>query len=749
MTYHVRPGDLAPRVDEPVPPDHGLPSVCVIGAGPSGLAATKALHAGRVPVDCFEAGPVVGGNWVLDNPNGTSACYSTLEINTSCPRMAFSDFPMPASHPAYARHWEVRQYFEDYVDHFGFRSAITFDARVEQVRPEPDGSWSVEISRAGAREVRHYDAVVVANGHHWAPHLPDPAYPGTFDGEQWHAHDYRDPSQLRDRHVLVVGMGNSAMDIAVEAGEVAASATISVRRGQWVLRKTLDGRAVDQRTLPARTPWRLKRLGYSWLARRSGDPEAHGLPRPDHAPGASHPVQSDRFYDALASGAIVPRGAIERLAGDRVVFRDGTGVRVDLIVWCTGYEVRFPFLDPDLVSAPGNHLPLFHRTIHPDLPGLYFVGLLQPLGAVMPLAQAQSELITARLRGEYRPPSPAVVREAAAAQDTRARRRFYDSPRHTMEVDFDAFLADLRRERRAGARRAARATGAAGKLVAVTGAAQGIGLAVAKALVASGASVALGDLDAGLAAAGAARLGAAARGFPLDVTDRDSFAAFLEEAERHFGRPLDVLVNNAGVMWVGPFADEPEPALAHQLAVNLTGVLNGVRLAAPGMVARGSGHVITVASAASVLPVAGEATYSASKHAVLGYCSAVRHELRGSGVEVSVVLPVVVDTALAAGTTHGRGPRLLPEDVADAVVRTVTRPRPRVFVPAPVGLLAAALAVLPGRARDALHRLTVPNQVQGADPRARSDYQQGVVDAGAQAGSRPSRSGLSDTARTA
>ena len=404
MPYLVKPEDQAPPTADRLDPNPRLPRACVIGAGSSGIAAAKALYAAGVPFDVFERGPVIGGNWVFDNPNGVSACYRHLEINTSCPRMAYSDFPMPEYYPGYARHWEIRDFFERYVDHFGFRHTITFDTEVEHVTRRADGVFLVDLFGPGGRETREYDVVLVCNGHHWDPRWPEPAYPGTFDGEQIHAHDYRDSDVLEGRDVLVVGMGNSAMDIAVEASYVARTTTISVRRGQWVLRKTLNGKPVDQRALPARAPWRLKQLGYRYLAKRSGDPAAIGLPRPDHEPGESHPVQSDRFFDRVADGRIAPAPGIDRLAGDRVVFSDGSEARADLVVWCTGYKVTFPFFDANFVSAPDNDLPLFKRTLHPDVPGLFFIGLLQPLGAVMPLAEAQSAWVAELLAGRYLPP---------------------------------------------------------------------------------------------------------------------------------------------------------------------------------------------------------------------------------------------------------------------------------------------------------------------------------------------------------
>jgi cation diffusion facilitator CzcD-associated flavoprotein CzcO len=229
MTYRVRPADLAAAVAGPIAPDPALPRACVIGAGPSGLAAAKALHQARIGFDCFEAGPVVGGNWVLGNPNGRSACYSTLEINTSCGRMAYSDFPMPSRYPHYARHWEVREYFERYVDHFGFRHAITFGTEVTHVRRDADG-FRVEL---GTGEIRRYDAVLVANGHHWDPRWPEPAYRGSedFEGEQIHVHHYREPELLRDKRVLVLGIGNSATDIAVESSRIGAKTFLAMRHG--------------------------------------------------------------------------------------------------------------------------------------------------------------------------------------------------------------------------------------------------------------------------------------------------------------------------------------------------------------------------------------------------------------------------------------------------------------------------------------------------------------------------------------
>ena len=273
----------------------------------------------------------------------------------------------------------------------------------------------------------------------------------------------------------------------------------------------------------------------------------------------------------------------------------------------------------------------------------------------------------------------------------------------------------------------ATSTAVTGRTVAITGAARGIGAAIAEELVRRGALVLLGDLDVTAVQQVASRLGEHAVAAPLDVTDDASYAAFLEVGDRAFGKPLDTLVNNAGVMWVGAFDEEPETAARRMMDVNFFGVVRGTRLVLQAMRARRKGHVVTVASAASYIAPAGEATYAATKHAVHGWVSAVREELRGSGVDLTLVMPVVVETELAAGTSPGGVPPLKPEQVAVAVADVLEKPRFEVFVPARVGLLTRAFAVLPQRGRDVMTDRLVPNQVTATDRAARAAYEQREV----------------------
>jgi dimethylaniline monooxygenase (N-oxide forming) len=431
-----------------------LPRACIIGAGSSGIAAVKALHERSIPFDCFEASDVLGGNWVFGNRNGMSAAYRDLFINVSRERMSYSDFPMPASYPDFPHHTHIAEYFNDYVDHFGLRSLITFNTSVTHAARRDDGSWEVTLD-SGERRV--YDALLVANGHHWDPRWPEPAFPGadTFAGEQLHAHSYVDNSLFAGRNVVILGMGNSAMDIAVESSYVAAHTYLAARQGAWIIPKYVFGRPVDQLPNDARVPfWIRQRIIHRIIRSYTGDPERYGLPRPNHRFGEAHPTVSGRILDRIAHGTITPVPNIAALEGSSVRFTDGTVVDADVVVYCTGYRITFPFFDPDLISAPDNHIELYRRVFHPDIPGLYFIGLLQPLGAIMPLAEAQSEWVGDHLLGDYALPSPAELRADIAADQAAMRARYVASKRHTIQVDFDDYLRDLAAERRAGAQRA-------------------------------------------------------------------------------------------------------------------------------------------------------------------------------------------------------------------------------------------------------------------------------------------------------
>jgi NADP-dependent 3-hydroxy acid dehydrogenase YdfG len=261
-----------------------------------------------------------------------------------------------------------------------------------------------------------------------------------------------------------------------------------------------------------------------------------------------------------------------------------------------------------------------------------------------------------------------------------------------------------------------------GKVVAITGGGRGIGAATAAALVRAGAKVAIGDLDLDVAERTARELGAEA--FPLDVTDRAGFTKFLEEVEGRLG-PVDVLVNNAGIMPLGRLEDESDRSTTHLLEINLHGVIHGTREAIKRMRPRGTGHIVNIASAAGKAGFPGGATYCATKHGVVGLSEAVRMELRGTGVELSVVMPAVVRTELAAGVRDARFFKPVEAtDVADAIVKALRRPRFEVFVPSSLGAMNRITRLLPRAAGEWIVRALKGDQVLlGAERDARKDYE--------------------------
>jgi len=263
-----------------------------------------------------------------------------------------------------------------------------------------------------------------------------------------------------------------------------------------------------------------------------------------------------------------------------------------------------------------------------------------------------------------------------------------------------------------------------GRIVAITGGARGIGRATAQACVRAGMRVAIGDLDIAAARRTAEELGNGTIAVELDVSNRASMRHFIDAAEEELG-PLDVLVNNAGIMHLGPLADEDDASTLRQIDINVHGVLNGMKEALPRMTARRRGHVVNIASTAGRGGFAGAATYSGTKHFVLGASEAVRFELRGSGVDISCLLPVIVRTELAAGTSDARFvAKLEPEDVADAVVRTLHAPRFEVFVPRWMSAMMTFAAVLPRPAREGLARALKADRVFiDLDAAARRDYE--------------------------
>jgi Flavin-binding monooxygenase-like len=434
------------------------PRVCIIGAGCSGFTTAKRLADYSIPFDVFEASDDIGGNWYFNNPNGMSSCYKSLHIDTSKYRLAFEDFPVPTQWPDYPHHSELLQYFHDYVDHFGLRDRITFNTRVEKAVRRSAGGWEVTLSSG---ETKAYDALAVANGHHWAARIPD--YPGVFSGEQIHSHNYRSPFQPINcigKRVLVVGMGNSAMDVASELSQrpMAEKLFVSTRRGIWVFPKYLKGQPIDKNPAPLWMPKAMRQwLGGVMIKNAVGKMSDYGLPEPEISPFESHGTVSGEFLLRAGSGDLHMKVGIDRLDGDGVIFTDGSREQIDVIVWATGYDIKFPFFDDPALQPDTDNKPpaLFKRILKPGVPDLFYMGLAQPLPTLVNFAEQQSKLVGAYLAGQYAPPNDDEMHRAIKADDHYYLSQYYAARRHTIQLDFDHYVAAMKKELVRGAKRAA------------------------------------------------------------------------------------------------------------------------------------------------------------------------------------------------------------------------------------------------------------------------------------------------------
>ena len=417
--------------------------VCIIGAGPSGITAIKqCLQAGLTNIVCYEAQDQVGGNWIFSPDGGHSSIYETTHSITSKTLSAFSDYPMPDSFPDFPSHRQLLAYFQSYARDFGLLPYIRFNTKVAHAEEQPDHTWRVTLDDG---TVEAFDDLIVASGHHAEPRLP--SYPGTFSGPIIHSHAYKRAEPFRDQRVLVLGGGNSACDIAVETGRVSAFTALSMRRGYYISPKFVLGMPADVlaskiRWLPHPIYARLLRLGL-WIA--AGDMSQYGFEKPKHGILNAHLTLNSEILYAIRHGKVHVRRDIARFDGQTVHFTDGRAEPYDAIIACTGFRMCFPFFDEGMLSfGDGTPVPLYLLAFDPDHPSLFFVGLVQPLGSIWPLADLQSQLIANAITGTYTP--PADMRARIAREVAYRQQHFSASPRHTVEVEYFPFYDALKRE---------------------------------------------------------------------------------------------------------------------------------------------------------------------------------------------------------------------------------------------------------------------------------------------------------------
>lgn len=368
----------------------------IIGAGPMGLCAARQLQKHGIPFVGFELHEDVGGLWDIDNPHSTM--YESAHLISSKRTTEFSEFPMADDVAPYPHHSEMRRYFRDYAQHFGLRAHYQFGTRVKSLERREKG-WTLTSERNGERREWLVDGVLIANGTLHAPNQPE--LPGRFDGELLHSADYRSPALFEGKRVLVIGCGNSACDIAVDAVHRARSVDISVRRGYYFLPKFLLGRPIDTFGGAVKLPRALKqRIDGALIRALIGKPSDYGLPDPDYRLYESHPVVNSLVLHHLGHGDIKARPDLASIEGRQAVFCDGSRADYDLILQATGYKLDYPFIAreelnwPERAGAPQLYLNIFH----PQHDDLFMMGMVEASGLGWQGRAEQAELVALFIR---------------------------------------------------------------------------------------------------------------------------------------------------------------------------------------------------------------------------------------------------------------------------------------------------------------------------------------------------------------
>lgn len=382
----------------------------VIGAGPSGLAAARALQREGIAFDGYEASRGVGGLWDIDNPRSTM--YDSAHLISSRTTTEFAEFPMRST-ADYPSHRELIAYFREYADHFGLVRHYRFDTTVTAVRrhdgdEDGAGRWSVTASGPGGERTTRYTGVIIANGTLAEPQVPD--FPGDFAGEILHTSAYKSARQLDGKRVLIVGAGNSGCDIAVDAVHSAASVDMSVRRGYYFVPRYLFGRPADTLNQGRPLPARIKQFVDARVLRAfTGDPVRFGFPGPDYKIYESHPIVNTLILNHLGQGDLRIRPDVERFDGDTVHFRDGTQGQYDAVLLATGYRLAYPFVDRADLHWTGMAPKLFLNIFPPSFNGLYVMGMVEASGLGWQGRYEQAELVAAYLRAEADAPERASL----------------------------------------------------------------------------------------------------------------------------------------------------------------------------------------------------------------------------------------------------------------------------------------------------------------------------------------------------
>lgn len=420
---------------------------CVIGAGSSGITAVKSLLEDGHEVVCYEKSDTIGGNWAFNEKTGHSSVYETVEINSTKEIMCYSDFPLPLDLPFYISHWKVMDYFKSYVKHFGLEKYISLNTKVVHVKKH-EKKWKVETETESGKQEELFDAVLVCNGHHWCPNIPSIEGEEEFKkngGTIIHSHEYKSTKGYEGKRILVVGTGNSGCDIAVEVSNVSNDVVLLSRSGVLVLPKYMLGIPIDHLFITRfaeSVPVVVKILLLNLLVFIfQGKMSKFGLDQPFTR---SHPTVNQHLLNKIHNGKIkVQRGSIKKLdAEGNVHFEDGSKTKVDVVILSTGYSINFPFIDPEILSVKDNKFDLYKYVVPLNQEGIYTIGFIQPLGAIMPIAEMQSRWVSRIIGGVTSLPSQEEMKKDIEKKQNEMK-QYYESRRHTIQVDHTEYMDEI------------------------------------------------------------------------------------------------------------------------------------------------------------------------------------------------------------------------------------------------------------------------------------------------------------------
>lgn len=416
-------------------------AVLVIGAGPAGLSAARALAARGLDYDHVERHEAIGGLWDIDAPGGPM--YRTAHFNSSRTLSAFPGFPFDEDLPDYPRHDQILTYLRDFAEQYGLADRIRLGVGVEAVEQGEDGMWTATFSTGRSAT---YRAVVCCSGSQWSPNMPE--IPGTFEGEVRHAMTYKEPAELRGKRVLVVGAGASGCDIASDAALNADRAVISMRRGYWFIPKHIFGVPAD--VFGERGPhlpmWLEQRVFARVLRLLTGDPRTYGLQVPDHKLFETHPIVNSTLLHHLQHGDLTARPGIVSTTGRTVTFSDGTSDELDLILCATGYLHTVPYAQR--YFGDQQHPDLYLSSFSRDHRNLFGIGFVETNAGAFPHFDIAARMIAAHLADQADRPAAAADFQRMIQTDRpdlSGGIRFDSSPRHQGYVNSATLLAYQRK----------------------------------------------------------------------------------------------------------------------------------------------------------------------------------------------------------------------------------------------------------------------------------------------------------------